>query len=81
MIARANETSVAARWKIDRLPTLALLAGWIGAVVATLLVDAALGPRFLDLPLSALVASQGAMVALVVVGVRTAALDRIVDDH
>jgi uncharacterized membrane protein len=80
MTANAIQKSVAARWNVGRLATLVLLGGWIAAVAATLLIDAALGRRFLDLPLSALVASQGALFALSLVAVRVSALDRISDD-
>jgi uncharacterized membrane protein len=54
---------------------LALLLGgcWLAAMVATFLLDATLGKRFLDLPLSALIAGQGALFAVVLVGVRAAA--------
>jgi uncharacterized membrane protein len=81
MTARSSQASVATRWTVGRLASLFLLGGWIAVVAATVLIDAALDRRFLDLPLSALVATQGALFALVLVGVRVSALDKIADDR
>lgn len=51
----------------------ALVAGgWTLAALLTFLFDDPSGTRFLDLPLGAYMAGQGAFVALVLVGVRFA---------
>lgn len=47
-----------------------LLLGWAVIAGATLFLDSSLSPRFLDLPLGAFLAGQGALMGLVVVGVR-----------
>jgi uncharacterized membrane protein len=80
MTVRSSQTSVVARLRAGRVPALVLAGGWIAVVALTLLVDAALGRRFLDLPLSALVASQGALFACALVAVRVSSLDKVADD-
>jgi uncharacterized membrane protein len=54
------------------LPLSLVIGGWGLAALATLVVGEFAGMRFLDLPLGAFVAGQGALVSLVVVGVRIA---------
>ena len=47
-----------------------LLLGWAVIAGATFFLDSSLSPRFLDLPLGAFLAGQGAVMGLVVVGMR-----------
>jgi uncharacterized membrane protein len=73
MAATNAATVTETRWGLNRWVVLLLVAGWMLAVVATLFIDATLGRRFLDLPLSALVAGQGALFAIALVAVQVAA--------
>lgn len=63
------------RWELNRISTRALIGGWSLAAAATFLIGEVAGARFLDLPLGAFVAGQGALVSLLVVGVRVARTD------
>jgi uncharacterized membrane protein len=62
-------------WRLNRLAVALLLGGWTVAAALLLLIGDPLGARFLDLPLGALLAGQGALVGLVIVGVRVAYTD------
>jgi putative solute:sodium symporter small subunit len=57
------------------LATTALLSIWGLVAVGSFLVDDTLSPRFLDLPLGAFLAGQGALMGLVIVGIRVARAD------
>lgn len=72
--AKAKEMHAAPEtgFSVTSLGAAGLFAGWILVALASLMVDSTLSPRFLDLPLGALLASQGAVLGLVVVGVRVA---------
>jgi uncharacterized membrane protein len=61
------------KWRVGRLATVVLVGGWAAAATVLLAVGDPLGARFLDLPLGALLAGQGALVGLVIVGVRVTA--------
>ncbi len=67
------------RWDLNRVSMAALIGGWSLAAAATWLIGEVAGARFLDLPLGAFVAGQGALVSLVVVGVRIARTDETPD--
>jgi uncharacterized membrane protein len=67
-----DDAAVESRWELTGPSTATLIGGWGLAALATLLVGEIAGARFLDLPLGAYVAGQGALVSLVVVGVRIA---------
>lgn len=80
-MAKSREVSVQVRRSDDRMSpesrltvtTMAaatLLVAWALIAAASLLLDTTLSPRFLDLPLGAFLAGQGALVGLVIVGVR-----------
>jgi uncharacterized membrane protein len=64
------------RWRLNRLAVALLLGGWTAAAALLLVIGDPLGARFLDLPLGALLAGQGALVGLVIVGVRVVADER-----
>lgn len=51
-----------------------LLLGWAAIAAGTFVFDQTLSIRFLDMPLGAFLAGQGALVGLVVVGVRVSRL-------
>ena len=51
-----------------------LLFGWAVIAAGTFVLDQTLSVRFLDMPLGAFLAGQGALVGLVVVGVRVSRL-------
>jgi uncharacterized membrane protein len=67
------------KWRLNRVAIALLLGGWTTAAALLLLIGDPLGARFLDLPLGALLAGQGALVGLVIVGVRVVATD--IDDN
>lgn len=61
------------------IPSLAaglLLLGWAAISGVSLLLDASLSPRFLDLPLGAFLAGQGALLGIVIVGMRFTRVER-----
>ena len=55
--------------------TTALLSIWALVAVGSFMLDDTLSPRFLDLPLGAFLAGQGALMGLVIVGIRVARTD------
>jgi uncharacterized membrane protein len=63
------------KWRLNRLAAMFLLGGWTAAAALLLVIGEPLGARFLDLPLGALLAGQGALVGLVIVGVRVVAAE------
>ena len=52
-----------------------LLSIWALLVVGSFMLDDTMSPRFLDLPLGAFLAGQGALMGLVLVGIRIARPD------
>lgn len=58
-----------------------LLLGWAAVAGFSLLLDTSLSPRFLDLPLGAFLAGQGALIGLVIVGVRLTRPGQIDEDN
>jgi putative solute:sodium symporter small subunit len=58
------------RWTMNRVAVLLLMSGWAMVAVLTFAVDGFATLRFLDLPIGAYLAGQGAMVAGVLVAVR-----------
>ena len=73
MAAEIETGAAETRWELNRIATKALIGGWGLAALGAFLVGEVTGARFLDLPIGAFVAGQGAFVSLVVVGVRIAA--------
>jgi uncharacterized membrane protein len=65
-----------ARFTMTGAGAIGLFAGWVLVAAASLMLDSSLSPRFLDLPLGAFLAGQGAVLGLVVVGVRVARAGR-----
>jgi putative solute:sodium symporter small subunit len=57
------------------IATTALLSIWALVAVGSFMLDDTLSPRFLDLPLGAFLAGQGALMGLVIVGIRVARTD------
>lgn len=55
--------------------TTVLLSIWALLVVGSFVLDDTLSPRFFDLPLGAFLAGQGALMGLVIVGIRVARAD------
>ena len=55
--------------------TTALLGLWGLVTVGSFMLDDQLSPRFLDLPLGAFLAGQGALMGLVMVGIRIVRTD------
>lgn len=62
------------------IATTALLSIWALVAVGSFMLDDTLSPRFLDLPLGAFLAGQGALMGLVIVGIRVARTD-LTDTH
>lgn len=63
------------RWTVNRMAGVSLIGAWVLATVASFLVDPVmidptLSSRFLDMPLGAFLAGQGALIGLVIIGVR-----------
>ena len=67
------------RWTMNRVAVLLLLSGWAGVAGLTLMLDGVAALRFLDLPIGAYLAGQGALVAGVLIAVRVARGDRFGD--
>jgi len=59
---------------VNRAMALLLLGGW--ALATALCFMAGDATRFLDLPLGAFMAGQGALLGVVIVGVRVSGIDR-----
>lgn len=60
------------RWTMNRVAVALLLSGWAAVAILTLALDGFATLRFLDLPIGAYLAGQGALVAGVLVAVRMA---------
>ncbi len=63
------------KWRIGRPSSLLLLGGWSVAAALLYAIGDSMGARFLDMPLGALLAGQGALVGLLIVGVRVVSVD------
>lgn len=61
------------RWNLNSLAVGALIGGWAFAALISFVLGDLAEMRFLDLPIGAYLAGQGALVAIVVVGIRIAA--------
>jgi putative solute:sodium symporter small subunit len=57
------------------IATKVLFSIWALVVVGSFVLDDTLSPRFFDLPLGAFLAGQGALMGLVIVGIRVARAD------
>ena len=60
------------RWTMNRVAVALLLSGWAAVAILTLALDGVATLRFLDLPIGAYLAGQGALVAGVLMAVRMA---------
>ncbi len=60
------------RWTMNRVAALLLVGGWAAVAALTLMLDGFASIRFLDMPIGAYLAGQGALVAGVLVAVRVA---------
>jgi putative solute:sodium symporter small subunit len=65
-----DRMSPESRLTVTTVAAATLLVAWALIATASLLLDTTLSPRFLDMPLAAFLAGQGALVGLVIVGVR-----------
>jgi len=63
------------KWRLGRPSSLLLLGGWSVAAGLLWAIGDSMGARFLDLPLGALLAGQGALVGLLIVGVRVVSVE------
>lgn len=61
--------------KSDSKVIAAIIAVWCLLVVGSFTLGDSVTPRFLDIPISAFLAGQGALVGLVLVGIRVAKPD------
>jgi putative solute:sodium symporter small subunit len=74
-IIEHDQASGASRRRRGAYATGTLLAVWSLLTLGSFMLDDTLAPRFLDMPLGAFLAGQGALMGLVIVGMRVARAD------
>lgn len=75
MPSTRTQTVPETRWTVNRMAGALLLGAWGVATLGSFLIDPSMSPRFLDMPLGAFLAGQGALVGLVIIGVRVTRVD------